>query len=374
MSKGLRKTHLFSYHIKHAKMTNFAGFDLPLYYRSIVAEHISVREKAGVFDVSHMGRVHVCGKDATPLLDKLVPSDIAALEEGKAKYTVFCNEDGGIVDDIVILKISEEEYIVVVNAANRQKDLEWMLKHCGGFDAKVKDLSDYTALISIQGPKAMEIMKKISYPDLEGLQRFSHTEAKLSGYDALVSRTGYTGEDGFEIFLPNCRVDEPQKALDIWSRLIEEGAEPCGLGARDTLRLEAGLCLYGQDIDETTTPIEASLSWLVKRGKTGYIGYEALAAQMQRGANRVRVCFILKEGIPRSGYNILYSGEKVGVVTSGAYSPILRKGIGMGYVDATYAKPEAELLVDVRGKLHNAVIKKPPLYDTSRYGWSRQPI
>lgn len=372
----MRKTHLFSYHVEHAKIVEFAGFSLPLYYTSIISEHNSVREGVGVFDVSHMGRLRVFGKDATQLLDHLAPSDIASLKEGRAKYTVFCNEQGGIVDDLIILKITDKEFIVVVNAANREKDLKWIVKHSVGFDAQVDDISDNMALISVQGPKAAEVMRKISGLNIDGLQRFSHTKAKLFGCEALISRTGYTGEDGFEIFLPDCSVDAPEKALRIWNCLIEEGAQPCGLGARDTLRLEAGMCLYGQDIDENTTPIEASLSWLIKSGKVGYIGYEALAAQMRKGVDRLRVCFILQEGIARSGFNIFCKGEKIGVVTSGTYSPTLKRGVGMGYVSVKYAEPETELLIDIRGKLHRAVVKKPPLYDTTKYGWSRrhQPV
>ncbi|MEM2883059.1 MAG: glycine cleavage system aminomethyltransferase GcvT [Nitrososphaerales archaeon] len=373
MSNGLKKTQLFSYHIKHGKMVDFAGFNLPLYYSSIVDEHNSVREKVGIFDISHMGRIKVVGKDATSFLDHLVPSDIANLKEGKAKYTVLCNESGGIVDDIIILKVTAEEFIVVVNAVNREKDLTWMQKQSLGFDAKIEDISDNTALISVQGPMSAEVMRRISDLNLDGLQRFNHTKAKLLSYEALISRTGYTGEDGFEIFLPDCSVDAPERALQVWGRLIEEGAKPCGLGARDTLRLEAGMCLYAQDIDESTTPLEAALSWLIKVDKRGYIGYESLATQMQKGIRRLRVCFILQEGIARRGYNIFSeSKEKVGVVTSGTYSPTLRKGVGMGYVEVEYAKPETLLLIDVRGKLCCAVVKKPPLYDTTKYGWSRQ--
>ncbi len=325
MSDGLRKTQLFSYHVEHAKMVDFAGFNLPLYYSSVIDEHNSVREKVGVFDVSHMGRLQVLGKDATPLLDRLVPSDVAGLKEGKAKYTVFCNEYGGIVDDIIILKLTGEEFIVVVNAVNRGKDFEWVLRHSAEFDVQIADISDDTALISVQGPTAAEVMERVSGLNVDGLQRFSHTKARVSGFDALVSRTGYTGEDGFEIFLPDCSVDAPEKALHVWVRLIEEGAQPCGLGARDTLRLEAGMCLYGQDIDESTTPIEASLSWLIKSGKTNYIGCESLAKQMQKGVGRLRVCLIMQEGIARSGYDIFFG--KVGVVTSGTYSPTLKKGV-----------------------------------------------
>ena len=353
-------------------MIEFAGFNLPLYYSSIVSEHLAVRESVGVFDVSHMGRLLVRGRDATALLEQLVPSDIAGLKEGRAKYTVFCNESGGIVDDIIVLKVKGEEYVVVGNAANREKDLNWMLKHSRGLDVQIDDISDNTALISVQGPRAADIIEKISALEVEHLQRFSHTQAEVAGYQAIISRTGYTGEDGFEIFLLRCSIDAPDKALDVWRETIKAGAQPCGLGARDTLRLEAGLCLYGQDIDDETTPIEAALAWLVKSGKTSYIGYEPIAQQMQMGVSKVRVCFVVSDGIARRGYNLIYQEKKVGVVTSGTYSPILKKGIGMGYVDARYAEPETELYVDIRGRLCRAVVKKPPLYDTTKYGWSRR--
>ena len=353
-------------------MIEFAGFSLPLYYSSIIAEHLAVRESVGVFDVSHMGRFQVNGKDATTLLERLVPSDIAGLKEGRAKYTVFCNEGGGIVDDIIILKITSEQYVIVVNAANREKDLNWMLKHSRGLDVQIDDLTDNTALISVQGPRAAEIIRKLSDLNVEQTQRFSHTAAEVVGYKTIVSRTGYTGEDGFEIFLPECSVDEPNKALEVWNEIVKSGAQPCGLGARDTLRLEAGMCLYGQDIDDGTTPIEAALAWLVKREKVGYIGYEVISQQMQKGVSRVRVGFVLSEGIARAGHQLIYQDKKVGVVTSGTYSPILKKGIGMGYVDVRCAEPETNLLIDIRGRLCRAVIKKPPLYDTTKYGWSRR--
>jgi len=353
-------------------MIEFAGYSLPLYYSSIIAEHLAVRESAGVFDVSHMGRLQIGGKDATTLLERLVPSDISGLKEGRAKYTLLCNERGGIIDDVVTLKITNEQYIVVTNAANREKDLSWMLRNSIGLNVKIDDNSDNTALISIQGPKAAEIIRKMICLNVEQLQRFSHTAAEVAGYKTIVSRTGYTGEDGFEIILPDCSVDSPNKALKVWNEIVKSGAQPCGLGARDTLRLEAGMCLYGQDIDDETTPIEAALAWLVKSGKTGYIGYKRIAQQMQNGVSRVRVCFVLSDGIARRGYNLIYQGKKVGVVTSGTYSPILKKGIGMGYVDVRYAEPETELDVDIRERLYRAVVKKPPLYDTAKYGWSRR--
>jgi aminomethyltransferase len=368
----LRRTHLFSYHVEHAKMIEFAGFNLPLYYSSIVSEHLAVRESVGVFDVSHMGRLLIRGRDATALLERMVPSDISSLKEGRAKYTVFCNESGGIVDDVIILKVKGGEYIVVGNAANREKDLNWILKHSRGLDVQIDDISDNTALISVQGPRAADTIEKISALKVEYLQRFSHTQAEVAGYQAVISRTGYTGEDGFEILLPECSVDAPDKVLKVWKEIIKVGAQPCGLGARDTLRLEAGLCLYGQDIDDETTPIEAALTWLVKSGKTGYIGYETIAQQMRMGVSKVRVCFIVSDGIARRGYNLIYQGKRIGVVTSGTYSPILKKGIGMGYVDAIYAEPETELGVDIRGRLCRAVVKKPPLYDTTKYGWGRR--
>jgi aminomethyltransferase len=368
----LRKTHLFSYHVEHAKMIEFAGFNLPLYYSSIVSEHLAVRESVGVFDVSHMCRLLVRGRDATALLERLVPSDISGLKDGRAKYTVFCNESGGVVDDTIVLKVESDEYIVVGNAANREKDLNWMLKHSTELDVQIDDISDNTALISVQGPKAAEIIKKVAALEVERLQRFSHTRAEVAGHQAIVSRTGYTGEDGFEILLPECSVDAPDKALEVWGEMISSGAQPCGLGARDTLRLEAGLCLYGQDIDDGTTPIEAALTWLVKSGKTGYIGYETIVQQMRMGVSKLRVCFIVSDGIARRGYNLIHQGKKVGVVTSGTYSPILKKGIGMGYVDARYAETETELDVDIRGRLCRAVVKKPPLYDTTKYGWGRR--
>ncbi len=369
----MRGTHLYTYHLEHGKMVEFAGFTLPLYYTSIVEEHLAVREGVGVFDVSHMGRLQVKGRDATTLLERLVPSDIAALKDGRAKYTVLCNESGGIVDDIVLLKTTEERYLIVVNASNRDKDYGWLTRHAEGFDADVLDLSDTMPLISIQGPKAKKTLQSLTTINLEGLPRFSHTEGKIADFDSIISATGYTGEEGYEVFLPECTLDNPHKALEVWDKLLKAGAKPCGLGARDTLRLEAGMCLYGQDIDETTSPVEASLTWLIKKEKTDYIGSEAISRQIHDGVSRLRVCFILQEGMARHGCILLSEeGEAIGKVTSGSYSPTLRKGIGMGYVKTEYAKPEQEIYVDIRGRKRRAVIKKPPLFDSIKYGWTRR--
>jgi aminomethyltransferase len=377
MSNSLKRSHIYDYNIKYAKMTNFAGFSMPIWYKGIIEEHLAVRNDAGLFDVSHMGRIVVSGKEAFALIDKLVPTTLEKAKVGRSFYSALLNEKGGIIDDIIVMRLEESKFLLVVNASNRSKDLEWIGKLSSEYDVKIDDVSEQIGLIAIQGPKSSQILQSLTPANIESIGRFSFFEAKVDGSECLLSRTGYTGEDGFEIFVLNSSVQRPERTLKIWKSLLDCGRDrgvlPCGLGARDTLRLEAGLCLYGNDIDESTTPIEADLKWIISMEKPNFEGKSALERQEKEGIRRKRVGFVLKQGIPRHGYPILSNenGSLSGVVTSGTFSPLLRKGIGMGYVPTEIANPGSKILIDTSGKKNDGEITRMPFYDTSKYGWRR---
>lgn len=370
-----RLTHLNSYHRANSRLTVFAGFEMPLWYSGISVEHLAVRNQAGLFDVTHMGRFEIRGKDAAKFLNFILPSDLARFRDGRAFYSVICNEKGGIIDDIVTLRIDEEHYIVVGNAVNRERDFQLFAKNSTGFEVEVNDISDNVAMFALQGPKAQAVLEKSCSQPLSQLNRFSHASTSIAGVECLVSRTGYTGEDGFEIMIPNCRVDQPSNAISVWSRILSDGEADglmsCGLGARDTLRLEAGYCLFGQDIDESTNPFEADLGWVVSLDKGDFLGKGSLL--LAKGAvSRIRSGLVMKStGIPRPSSEVMKSGSPVGKVTSGTFSPLLKKGIGMCYVPLDVSGPEKELEVSIRDRLHEANLAKFPLYDPYAYGWRR---
>jgi len=369
----LKRTPLYPYHREKAKLIEFAGFEMPLWYKGITEEHLSVREKVGLFDVSHMSRFYIKGKEATDFLNYLVPTDVLKVIGGKGFYTVMCNERGGIVDDGVILKFNEENYLAVFNAINREKDWLWIRKHSEGFDVELENLSDSSAMLALQGPKASETLQSFLKEDLNQIKRFSNLRTKIQDMDVIISRTGYTGEDGFEIIILNTSYENPDKALKLWNSLIAKGSTPCGLGARDTLRLEAGMCLYGNDIDENINPFEANLSWLVSFDKENYIGREALLRVKERGVERVRKGFLMEDrAIPRSNCKILKNEEEIGFVTSGTFSPLLKKGIALGYIKTSWAKDDEMVHINIRGNLSLAKVKTPPFYDTNLYGWRRK--
>ncbi len=360
-------------------MVEFGGFEMPLWYEGIIPEHMAVREAAGIFDVSHMGRFLVKGPGAEPFLNYVTTNDVSALKPGQSHYSLFCNERGGIVDDVVVLRLAEDSFLLVVNAANRAKDMVWLKKHAGGASGKVElaDISDQVAMMAVQGPKALEVLQPLSSEDLSSLRWHTFLEAEVAGARALVARMGYTGEDGFELYIWDAPVEAPEKALKVWEAILEAGEplglKPCGLGARDTLRLEAGYCLYGSDIDEGTTPIEAGLSLAVKFEKGPFIGREALEEQAAKGPGRVRVCLkLLERGVPRAHQPVLDAGgREVGHITSGTFSPILKRGIAMAYVPPELAEPGTELYVALRARRAKAVVVKPPFYDPSKYGRKR---
>ncbi len=362
------KTPLHAKHVElGARMTPFAGYDMPVQYAGIIKEHLAVRRTAGVFDVSHMGEIFVRGPHATEFAQRLVTNDVESLYDGRALYTVMCMEDGGIVDDLLVYRVAEDEYLFVVNAANREKDLNWMIQN-NAAKAEIDDVSDDVALIAVQGPRSITIVEEALGATLDDLKFYHFRKASAGPLAessvAMVSRTGYTGELGIEIYC------DAGAAVSVWEAVMEagrsEGLQPAGLGARDTLRIEAGYCLYGNDITEQTNPLEAGLGWLTKLEKDDFIGKPALESVREHGPERRLVAFVLQErGIPRSGYPIRGpDGAEIGLVTSGTQSPVLEHGIGLGYVpnDAAYTRPGSELRVSLRGRAVRALVRKPPLH------------
>ena len=367
MSHTGKKTHLYNFHKQNAKMTLFAGFEMPLWYKGIIPEHLAVRNSVGIFDITHMGRAIITGPEAEKFLNYVSTNDVSKLTPLSAQYSTLCNEKGGIKDDFVVSRLEKDKFLMVYNASNRAKDYEWLTLHAKKFDVKVEDASDNIAMFAVQGPKAEETLQKISTEDLSQIGRFKCGWTKLADIQVFLSRTGYTGEDGFEIFVWNSPISNPEKAVKVWNSILEAGREfgiqPCGLGARDTLRLEAGMCLYGNDINEDTTPLEARISFVVKFDKDEFIGKEALLKQKEEGLKRRRIGIkMLERGIPRKGYGIYKNGEKIGEITSGTFSPFLENGIGMGYVKIEYDNEGEKVTVDIRGKQLKAERIKLPFY------------
>ena len=372
------RSHLYQFHLQHGKITNFAGFEMPLWYTSITEEHMAVRNAAGLFDVSHMGRISITGDKSTDFLDYLLPTFVANVESGRSFYSVMCKEDGGILDDVVTNKIDSTHYIMVVNAANREKDLNWIRKIAEKFGISIVDRSNSSSLIALQGPISKSILQRIANVDLSDVKKFHFVECEIDGERCLVSRTGYTGEDGFEILVHDSPVENPVVTVRIWQKIVDLGHDvgllPCGLGARDSLRLEAGMCLYGQDIDETTTPIEGSLESVIQLEKSAdFVGRKAMESQVKNGVKRKRIAFsMLEGGIPRHGHDTIYAGTKVGSVTSGSFSPLLKKGIGMAYVPIELSNLGNKIWIRVRESDKLAEVVKTPFYDTTLYGSRRK--
>ena len=345
-----------------AKMVSFAGFNMPVQYEGVTAEHLTVRESLGVFDVSHMGEFLVEGENALALIQKVTSNDASKLEIGDAQYSCFPNEENGIIDDLICYKIKENQYLLVVNAGNIEKDWNWISKYNEAFKADLKDLSDEYSLLAIQGPKAVEAMQLLSSIDLAAISFYKFKVGDFAGIDnVIISATGYTGSGGFEIYCKNADV------VQIWNKVFEAGGDfgikPIGLAARDTLRLEMGYCLYGNDIDDTTSPIEAGLGWITKFTKD-FVNSEALAKQKEQKPSRKLVAFELDErGIPRHGYDIVDgNGNVIGNVTSGTMSPCLQKGIGMGYVPTLFSKLGTQIHIQVRKNAIPATVIKLPFY------------
>lgn len=344
-----------------AQMVPFAGYEMPMKYSSVIQEHKTVRSGVGVFDVSHMGEFLVQGAEAKSLIQKVSTNDVNKLYDGKAQYSCLTNENGGIIDDLLIYQFNEQEFMLVVNAANIEKDWKWINKH-NNFKVELTDLSEKTSLLAVQGPKALEVCQRLTDLDLTQVKYYDFATTSFADVnDVIVSATGYTGSGGFELYFPN------KYAEKIWEALFKAGKknniQPIGLGARDTLRLEMGLCLHGNDIDENTTPLEANLGWITKIN-TQFIGSDKLAKLKQEGIERKLVGFeMIDKGIPRKGYEIFSEQkEKIGVVTSGSQSPSLGVGIGLGYVDKKFSDPETKLLISIRNKFLTAEIIKLPFF------------
>ncbi len=359
-------------------MTIFAGFEMPLWYRGIIPEHLAVRNSVGIFDISHMGRITVTGADAESFLNYVITNDVTALSPNSAQYSVMCNQNGGIVDDFIIYCLEERKFMLVSNATNREKDYNWLVENSKGFDVKIEEISDSVAMFAVQGPNSEKTLQKISTENLSRIERFKCASTRLASTEVFLSRTGYTGEDGFEIFVWDASLTKPDNAVKVWNTILEAGKqheiEPCGLGARDTLRLEAGMCLYGNDIDENTTPLEAGLGFVVKLNKENFIGKETLLKQKTEGIKRKRVGIqMIEQGIPRPNFELYDDeGKKIGKLTSGTFSPILNCGIGMGYVPTIYAQEGKNVYVKIRNKNVKAKIKAFPFYDPEKYGYRRK--
>jgi aminomethyltransferase len=354
------RTPLFEAHqTLGAKLVDFAGWEMPVQYESVIAEHQAVRTAAGLFDVSHMGEVEFRGKGALETANDLISNDLARCADGQAVYAGLLNEEGGFVDDVVAYRFSPEHILICVNAANRDKDFQWMSAHARG--VAPLNRSDEFAQLALQGPKAAAILKRLTPVELDGIKTYRFTEGPVANVPCIISRTGYTGEDGFELYCP------PGDASKLWFALLDEGKpdglKPAGLGARDSLRTEMKYALYGNDIDDAHSPLEAGLGWVVKFDKPAFIGKAALERQKAAGVKRKLVGFELVEsGIPRHGYPVLQDGKKVGEVTSGTMGPSVKKPIGIGYVPPELAPEGSAFQVEIRGRPVAAKVVKTPFW------------
>jgi glycine cleavage system T protein (aminomethyltransferase) len=358
-----RKTPLHARHLAaNARMVPYAGWDMPVEYSGISNEHMAVRTRAGLFDVSHMGEIEIAGKNAVAAVQRVSSNDASRLSVGQAQYAGLLTPAGTFVDDMLVYRMAPNHFMLVVNAANAAKDYAWISEQINAVgDTAVVDSSSRYALIAIQGPAARETLQPLTAVDLAGLRYYWFSYGEVASARVTISRTGYTGEDGYEIFVP------PNMADRVWQALLDSGRSadviPCGLGARDTLRLEAAMRLYGNDIDETTTAIEADLAWTVGWNKADFIGREALVEQRAKGAARKLVGFeMLDRGIARHGYPVVSGGRTVGIVTSGTQTPFLKKAIGMAYVPIDVSRPNSEIDIDVRGRTLRARVIPLPFY------------
>jgi aminomethyltransferase len=346
----LKRTAFYGIHKKlGAKLVEFAGYEMPVQYTGIIEEHKRVRESVGLFDVSHMGEVEIRGGDALEFIQRVTINDASALIDGKAQYSAMCYDDGGIVDDLLVYHFGDH-YMMVINAANIEKDLEWMQRHLLG-NASIKNRSEDISLLAVQGPRSLATLQKLTSADLSRIGYYQFVRNRLAGIDMVISRTGYTGEPGFELYFSS----DGGEGTAVWEAIMDAGKEfsitPIGLGARDTLRLEMGYCLYGHDIDNTTHPLEAGLGWLTKLTKEQFIGRDVLVRAKEQGLRRKLVGFALDDkAFPRQGYPIRSNGSTVGTVTSGTFSPVLDKGIGLGYVSIECAKPGTHIHISIRNR------------------------
>ena len=358
-SENLKKTPFYDKHVEAgAKIVDFAGFLMPIQYQGIVAEHLAVRKNIGLFDLSHMGEFEVSGSDALAFLEKTTTNNVSALKPGEIQYSCMPNENGGIVDDLLVYKL-EDKFWLIVNAANLEKDFNWLKSQLFG-DVKLKDLSDDYGLLAIQGPNSQKLLEKLTDYNLEEMKYYNHATANIAGVDIFFSRTGYTGEDGFELYIP------PQHADTLWNAITDAGKdvglELIGLGARDSLRLEMKMALYGNDIDDTTSPVEAGLSWIVNFDKD-FIGDEIIKKHKAEKPSRRLVCLEIEgKAFPRPGYELFDGDDKLGAITSGTVSPILEKPIALAYLPIHKTKIGSKVEVVIRKNRFDAVVVKPPFY------------
>lgn len=364
MSAGKRTPLYDAHRALGGRMVPFAGFEMPVQYGSILEEHAAVREAAGLFDVSHMGEIFVSGPGAVASVEWLVTCPVDSLAPGRVRYGLVCNESGGVVDDVTVYRLAEDRLFLCVNASNIEKDYRWIVRHARP-GARVEDRSDHFGLLALQGPASAAILARLCPLRTDAMKRFRFEEGAVAGATALVSRTGYTGSDGFELYLAAADVcDVFQALLDAGKPL---GLRPCGLGARDTLRLEAALPLYGHELDDTTSPLEAGLERFVKRARGGFLGAEAIERRARAGAERQLVGFVVEDrGVARAEYPILHDGAKVGVVTSGAPSPTLGKSIGLGYVPPALAAPGTSIEIGIRDRAVPARIVETPFWSPGK--------
>jgi glycine cleavage system T protein (aminomethyltransferase) len=366
-SGTLKKTPLNARHRSlGARMVEFGGWDMPVEYSGIVDEHMAVRTRGGLFDVSHMGQIEVAGRDALAAIQYVTSNDASRLSNGQAQYSALTTTEGTFVDDVLTYRLSNEHFMLVVNASNIIKDFQWITSRIAGIgDAVAVNTSSRYALLALQGPAAREVLQPLTGANLSEIKYYWFTTGEIAGVRGTISRTGYTGEDGFEVFVP------PASAERVWDAILlagrPEGVIPAGLGARDTLRLEAAMRLYGNDIDETSTVLEADLGWIVGWNKPDFIGAEALRCQKQEGVRRKLVGFeVLDRAIARLGHAVYVGGERAGVVTSGTQTPFLKKSIGMAYLPTTYAAPATEFEIDIRGRRARARVVRMPFYKRPR--------
>jgi len=369
--KSIAKTPLYDRHrAAGAKLVEFAGWEMPVQYSGVIEEHRAVRSAAGLFDVCHMGEIRVWGPGSEAFLQSLTPNDVSKLALGQAHYSALLTERGTYIDDLLIYRLAEAEYMVVVNASNAAKDFAWVAQHAEAADGvEVEDISATTALIALQGPKAVEILRPLATPgiggSIEDIGFYHFAPGTVDGADAILSRTGYTGEDGFELYV------DPADAPRLWDRLLDAGAGhglvPAGLGARDTLRLEAGMALYGHEIDDTVTPWEAGLAWTVKLDAGDFIGRDALVRQKEGGIERKLIGFeVVGRGIARQGHRVLDGDEPVGAVASGTWSPTFEKALGTCYVPVDLAEAGRGVVLEVRNRRLDGRLAKLPFYKRSK--------
>jgi aminomethyltransferase len=365
MAKPMKQTPLNEAHrAMGARMTEFGGFEMPLSYSGIIDEHLAVRSAAGVFDLSHMGEFEIGGPDALGLLENALTNSAAKLTEGQAQYTLMCAEDGGAIDDLIVYRLAAERYMLCVNASNIAADREWLRGLARG-RVDFRDISDETALIAVQGPRSLEILGKLAKAPIESIGRFRIADAEVAGVRSLIARTGYTGEDGFELFVA------ADGARTLFDAILEAGAgaglKPCGLGARDTLRMEAGLPLYGHELDRATTPLEAGLATFVKFGR-GFVGERAIAAKRDGGGSKILTGVRTEDGrsIARQGYAILRAGRRIGLITSGTFAPSFNRPLAMGYLDPPGVRAGDLVEVEIRSRAAPATVVTLPFYRRER--------